>query len=180
MARLTARVGRAEEVHFGTDPGRNRVGAWLDPARRTRGVADITGRTRLDRRDLALRFADVQGSTGWDRFRVSAGYLYSDTNPYAYYDTATVPASYFTPRNELTLSAAGNFGEYRFSGYARRDLHLNKMDSVGVRGTYENECFIFDVNLSRRYTSLNGDNGATYLLFQVTLKTVGQVGFNAN
>lgn len=41
-----ARLGRAEEVDFGIDPGRNRVGAWLDPARRTRGVADITGRTR--------------------------------------------------------------------------------------------------------------------------------------
>lgn len=41
-----ARVGRAEDVDVGVDPGRNRVGAWLDPARRTRGVADITGRTR--------------------------------------------------------------------------------------------------------------------------------------
>lgn len=141
---------------------------------------DVTGRTRLDRRDLALRFADVQGSTGWDRFRVSAGYLYSDTNPYAYYDTATVPASYFTPRNELTMSASGNFGQYRFSGYARRDLQLNKMDSLGLRGTFENECFIFDVNLNKRYTSLNGDTGSTLVLFQLTFKTVGQFGFHAN
>ena len=141
---------------------------------------DITGRTRLDRRDLSLRFADVQGSTGWDRFRISAGYLYSDTNPYFYYDTPTVPASYFTPRNELTLSASGNVGQYRFSGYARRDLQLNKMDSVGVRGTYENECFIFDVNLNKRYTSLNGDTGSTLVLFTLTFKTVGQFGFHAD
>jgi hypothetical protein len=41
-----ARVGLAEDADFGPDPGRNRVGAWLDPARRTRGVADIGGRTR--------------------------------------------------------------------------------------------------------------------------------------
>ena len=41
-----ARVGLAEDADFGPDPGRNRVGAWLDPARRTRGVADIAGRTR--------------------------------------------------------------------------------------------------------------------------------------
>lgn len=41
-----ARVGRAEDVDLGAEPARNRVGAWLDPARRTRGVADITGRTR--------------------------------------------------------------------------------------------------------------------------------------
>ncbi|PRY49223.1 hypothetical protein BCF74_1458 [Knoellia remsis] len=41
-----ARVGRAEDVDVGPDPGRNRVGVWLDPARRTRGVADLHGRTR--------------------------------------------------------------------------------------------------------------------------------------
>ncbi len=141
---------------------------------------DLTARTRLDRRDLTLRFADAEASTGFDRFRVSAGYIYSDTNPYAYYDTATVPASYFTPRNELSLSATSNFGQYRFSAFARRDLHLDKMDSVGLRATYENECFIFDVNASKRYTSLNGDTGSTLVLFQLTFKTVGQFGFHAN
>ena len=141
---------------------------------------DITGRTRLDRRDLSLRFADIQGSTGFDHFRVNAGYLYSEINPYSYYDQPAVPASYYTPRNEVLLSASGNFGRYRFSGYARRDLRLNKMDTVGVRGTYEDECFVFDVNFNKRYTSLNGDTGATLVLFQLTFKTVGQFGFHAN
>ena len=140
---------------------------------------DLTGRTRLDRRDLSLRFADVQGSTGYDRLRLSAGYLYSDVNPYFYYDQPTVPASYFTPRNELTLSASSNYGNYRVSGYARRDLALNKTVAAGVRATYEDECFIFDANVSRRYTSLNGDTGATLVLFQLTFKTVGQFGFHA-
>ncbi|WP_245613877.1 class I SAM-dependent methyltransferase [Knoellia sinensis] len=54
-----ARVGRAEDVRFGYEPGRNRVGAWLDPARRTRGVADITGRTRR-----TFRLDDIAPS--WD------------------------------------------------------------------------------------------------------------------
>ena len=140
---------------------------------------DVTGRTRLDRRDLSLRFADVQGSTGYQNFRLSAGYLYSDVNPYFYYDTATVPPSYFKPRNELTMSASGNYEQYRFSAFARRDLALNKMVAAGVRATYENECLVLDANVSRRYTSLNGDNGATLVLFQVTFKTVGQFGFHA-
>ncbi len=140
---------------------------------------DLTGRTRLDRRNLSLRFADVQGSTGYEHFRLSAGYLYSDVNPYTFYDTATIPASYYQPRNEVTLSATGNFNQYRFSGFARRDLALNKMVAAGVRATYENECLVLDANVSRRYTSLNGDNGATLVLFQVTFKTVGQFGFNA-
>ena len=140
---------------------------------------DLTGRTRLDRRDLSLRFADVQGSTGYDRFRLSAGYLYSNANPYFLYDQPTIPASYFQPRNELTLSASSNYDHYRLSAYTRRDLALNKMVAAGVRATYEDECFIFDANVSRRYTSLNGDTGATLVLFQMTFKTVGQFGFHA-
>ena len=59
------------------------------------------------------------------------------------------------------------------------DLRTAQMTSAGVRGTYEDECFIFDVNVNRRYTSLNRDRGATLVLFQITLKTVGQFGFNA-
>jgi len=140
---------------------------------------DLTGRTRLDRRDLSLRFADVQGSTGFSHLRLSAGYLYSDVNPYFYYDTPTVPASYFTPRNQITMAATGNYDQYRFSAFARRDLALNKMVSAGVRATYENECLVLDANVSRRYTSLNGDTGSTLVLFQITFKTVGQFGFNA-
>lgn len=41
-----ARVGRAEDFRPPRDPLHARVGAWLDPARRTPGVADAAGRTR--------------------------------------------------------------------------------------------------------------------------------------
>ncbi len=41
-----ARPGRAEDVALPRDPAHGRVGVWLDPARRTPGVADIRGRTR--------------------------------------------------------------------------------------------------------------------------------------
>ena len=60
----------------------------------------------------------------------------------------------------------------------RRNLTLSKLDGIGAHGTYEDECFIFDVNFFRRYTSINNDNGGTTILFQVTLKTVGQFGFH--
>lgn len=140
---------------------------------------DLTGRTRLDRRDLSLRFADVTGSAGPDKFKVNAGYLYSETNPYLFYDQATLPSNYFQHRNEVSLGFNTSYDQFRFSAYARRDVNLNKMTSAGVHAIYENECFIFDANLSRRYTSLNGDTGATLVLFQVTFKTVGQFGFHA-
>jgi SAM-dependent methyltransferase len=41
-----ARQGFAADFEPPADPVRDRVGVWLDPARRTPGVADISGRTR--------------------------------------------------------------------------------------------------------------------------------------
>lgn len=41
-----ARPGRAEDFEPPADPLRSRVGVWLDPARRTPGIADARGRTR--------------------------------------------------------------------------------------------------------------------------------------
>jgi LPS-assembly protein len=52
------------------------------------------------------------------------------------------------------------------------------MDSISVTGAYENECAIFDLTFYKRYTSIAGDSGDTMVLFQITLKTVGQFGFH--
>ena len=139
---------------------------------------DLTGRTRLDRTRFTPRFADVLASAGAPIFRVTSGYIYTAVNPYFFYDQATVPASYFVHRNEVTVGASTQWGHYRLSGSVRRDLQLGRMTNAGVHATYEDECFIFDANFNRRYTSLNGDNGASLFLIQITLKTVGQFGFN--
>ena len=53
------------------------------------------------------------------------------------------------------------------------------MASVAAGGAYEDECFIFDVSFQRRYTSINNDHGASTILFEVTLKTIGEFGFHA-
>ncbi len=141
---------------------------------------DFTARARLDHKNGNVRFADGVASVGAPELRVGAGYLYSATNPYALYDTSTIPAAYFVHRNEVTLNASSQlFGNYKLSGYLRRDVNLGKMTAAGLHAIYEDECSIFDVNFSRRYTSLNGDNGATLILFQITLKTVGQFGYHA-
>ena len=146
---------------------------------------DLTARTRVSPHNGDIRFADAVASAGVPLLRVSAGYLYSATNPYYLYDQSPAsvpptgyPASYFIPRNELTLSASTQTGPYKLTGYARRDLALSKLVGLGAHGTYEDECFIFDVNFSRRYTSINNDSGGTTLLFMITLKSVGQFGFH--
>ena len=141
---------------------------------------DVTARTRLDHTTRRVQFADTVASAGATPLRIGVGYIYSATNPYALYDTPTTPASYFVHRNEITLNASSQlFSNYKATGYVRRDLNTSKLTAVGLRGTYEDECFIVDLNFSRRYTSLNGDSGASLFLIQLTFKTVGQVGYNA-
>jgi LPS-assembly protein len=141
---------------------------------------DVTGRQRFDRKTQQIRFADAIATAGVDAFRVNGGYIYTTTNPFFLYDTAPTAAAVLTkPRNEGTVGFSTGAGQWKGRGYARRDLSSGKMVSVGVGATYDDECFTFDINLFRRYVSVNNDSGATTVLFQITLKTVGQFGFHA-
>jgi LPS-assembly protein len=143
---------------------------------------DVTYRTRLDRSSLTPRFAEALTTVGVDKFRLSGGYIYTTSNPFAFYDQVQPPpanSSYYFPRNEVSLGLSSKWGDYRFNGYARRDLATNQMVAIGADGIYEDECFIFDLRLYRRYTSINGDNGSTTVLFLLTFKTIGQFGYRA-
>jgi len=143
---------------------------------------DVTYRTRLDKDSLSTRMADTTASVGTKALRVSAGYFYSTYNPYTLFSAPQPPvpgSSYYTPRNEITLGLSSSFDQYRLSAFARRDLTTGEMVAVGASGGYEDECYIFNVRFYRRYTSINGDNGATTILFQMTFKSIGQIGMNA-
>ena len=142
---------------------------------------DLTTRGRLDHRNYAnVSFADALASAGPSWLRLNAGYIYSAVNPYNYY--FSVPSGSFpqTPRSEVTAGGSTTLGEhYHFNASAQRDLQLGKMVGLGGGASYDDECFTFSANYYRRYTSINGDHGATTVLFQVTLKTVGTFGFHA-
>jgi len=141
---------------------------------------DVTSRQRFDRRSLQPRFVDALASFGPERLRLTGGYIYTTTNPFMFFDNAAALNAPTKPRNEGTLTVAARLTDHwRVSAYARRDLRTAKGVSDGMRLAYEDECFIFDVSLARRHVSINGDNGATIVLFQLTFKTVGQFGFNA-
>lgn len=60
-----AELGLAEDVPVPTGGEGRTTGVWFDPARRTPGVADITGRTRR-----LFRLEDL--SPGWDHIRTVA------------------------------------------------------------------------------------------------------------
>jgi LPS-assembly protein len=143
---------------------------------------DLTYRTRLDHKTFATRMADALATVGVPKFSVTGGYIYTTFNPYTFFDQPPPPpagSTFYVPRNEVTIGASSNWGQYRFNGWARRDLQSQRMVSVGADAIYEDECYILDFKFFRRYTSYNGDNGATTVLIQMTFKTIGQFGFRA-
>ena len=143
---------------------------------------DLTYRTRLDAKTMATRMAEAVGSVGTSRLRVTGGYTYSTFNPYTYYDQAPPPparSAYFTARHEASIAVSTGWENYRFSGFARRDLATNRMVAYGDDLIYEDECFILDLRFSRRYTTYLNDNGATAVLLQFVFKTIGQFGYRA-
>ena len=149
---------------------------------------DLTWRGRFDHRSFQSRMQEALVSAGVSKFAVNAGYIYTSYNPYTLYDQATglpdnpsptADPAFYQPRNEITLGVSSRWDNYRVSAYARRNLTNHQMVAIGGDAAYEDECFIFDVLFYRRYTSINNDNGATTVLFQITFKTIGQFGYRA-
>ncbi len=128
-----------------------------------------------------LDFTDATANFGTNLLRFDVGYLYTPNNPFNLYTVSpTTPLPSFTvPRNEVSLGASSQFGAWQMSGYERQNIENGSMVSAGFQGSWQNECLILAVLFNRRFTSLDGDDGATTLLFQITFKTVGQFGFNA-
>ena len=161
---------------------------------------DLTGRARFDPHEhMKVTFADALASAGTDSLRLSSGYIHSEITPYNAYDVAPflLPPSfwgaqgkmapntaedqfYSTPRDEITVGASTHYGQWRLSGYARQDLRTHSTVTTGGDVAFENECLIFHVIFYKRYTSIDGDHGDTGVLFQITLKTVGQFGFHGS
>ncbi len=157
---------------------------------------DVSTHERFDHRNYNLRFFDGLGTAGPSWLKFSAGYIYESYNPYTYYDfvptgilvnRTLTPGEQFIPGtpllntgpvNEATIGIDTQFGHWKFGGSVIRDLHLQTMSDVGATLTYEDECFIVSANYYRRYTSIDGDTGATTLYFQVTLKTLGSFNIN--
>ncbi len=154
---------------------------------------DLTTRARFDPHNrMTVKFADVQASAGPQSLRLSTGFIHSSTNPYFTYDYGptgvfwggdgkagpTATQLYAAPREEISIGANSRYGQWRFSASSRADIHTHRMDAVAVAATYENECAIFALTFYKRYTSVAGDNGDTVVLFQITLKTVGEFGFH--
>jgi LPS-assembly protein len=143
---------------------------------------DLTYRTRFDHDTMATRMIDAFATVGTGPFTVNAGYLYTADNPYELYDQPMPPpttTTFYTPRRDITLSGTAHWGQYKLSAGTEYNVQTHQTDTLYADAAWENECFIADLRLARRYTSFNGDNGSSSVLIQLTFKTVGAFGFRA-
>jgi LPS-assembly protein len=155
---------------------------------------DLTARARFDpHNQMSVPMADLLASAGPESLRVTTGFIHSAVNPFLTYDygptgvlwgadgktQTTATQLYPAPRDEIAVGASTRYGPWRVSGTSRADLRTHQMDSVAVAAAYEDECSIFSLIFYKRYTSVGGDHGDSAVLFQITLKTVGQFGFHA-
>jgi LPS-assembly protein len=130
---------------------------------------EVLGRTRLDGESGAARLWDVSGTVFAGRFSVTAGYLGTDPDP-----TGT-----FRKREEISGGGLLRLTDnWRLGAFGRYDRVLERPVAAQAALTYEDECFIFETRLVRRWavdevTASESTNG-TALLFRVTLKTIGR------
>jgi LPS-assembly protein len=189
---IDAMIGQSYRFHKDND--------YLPASGLTDNVSDIVSRitiapapylsfvyrTRLSHDDLGARMVDATVNAGTHLLTFSAGYLYSNTDPYVLYDTPSTPSvnqnpppGYFIPRHEITLNADTNFGPWSFSGGVERNLQSGQFDQYNFTAGWQNDCFGANLMYYQRLTSFDLDKGSTTVLLQFTFKTLGNVGFNA-
>ncbi len=147
---------------------------------------NVAYRTRLDHKSVRARMIDATANFGTPALNISGGYLYTSTNPYVLYDTASTtvlnlnpPAGYFVPRHEITLNAGASFGQWSVTAGVQRNLQSGQFDNASFNAGWQNDCFGISLNFSKRFTSYNLDKGNTIVLIQFSFKTLGDIGFSA-
>jgi LPS-assembly protein len=140
---------------------------------------DFTYRTRLNHKSLQDQYTDTFVSVGNPLIRVTAGYLYSAVDPYYFYDSSPPPAEYFIPRSEATFGLTTNYKGWSFNGAFQQNIQTGQLDSTNVGIGWQNDCLGLSLNYVHSNTTIAGENGSTTVLFTVTFKTIGAIGFNA-
>ena len=140
---------------------------------------DFTYRSRFDHKTLQDKYTDTFVSAGVPALRVTAGYLYSSVDPYYYYDGSPPPSEYYTPRSEATFGLTALHAGWSFNGAIQQNIQTGKLDSTNVGIGWQNDCLGLNLSYVHTNTTIDGENGSTTVLFTVTFKTIGAIGFNA-
>ncbi len=148
---------------------------------------DFTVRARVDHDTGDLHYGEILTGFGPPELRAGVNYFYGSVDPFnQYVDYIYAPSlplkdrllnGYLEPRQELGGNIKSHFGRYTLAVNARTDTATGQLSYMGADARYEDECTALDIHFLRRYTSINGDHGNTALLFTITFKTVGPIGF---
>lgn len=147
---------------------------------------DILGRARLDGETGQHRASEAVASVQLGRVGplqgtyVSAGYMYQRPQPLLFTNDQG--------RNEVSVGGGFEYrtpggGIYRLNGTFRYDLKIERPVVIQALAGYEDECFIVEGRLMRRYAQdINTHQdfvGNTVFIVRVGLKTVGDYFFRA-
>jgi LPS-assembly protein len=131
-------------------------------------LLDFIYRFRYNAEDMEARRNEVTMAVGPSRLRLELTYLFVDQN---------AAAPQFGEREEIYGGVTVGLTEsWSAFASARRDLEEDgRFISAGGGLQYSDECLIFRVALSRRFTRDRDLTPSTTLLFQVIFKNLGEV-----
>lgn len=130
---------------------------------------DLAYRFRLDRKNLAFRRNEVAVVGGPSSFRLAVTYVQAARN-------ADLPT--LNQVREISTSASLRLGQYwSTSGSIVRDLTAaeGQTRALALRIAYSDECFVFAVDYSRRFTTNGTLKPDNTLFFRMYFKYLGEV-----
>lgn len=131
----------------------------------------LSYRTRLDRDDFSGQLNDVSATVSALGRYITLSFLTAPAQPQSLQPRA---------RREIGGTLGGRvWGNWTGFVGARRDLELEEMVQSYAGLRYEDECFAFVATYLRRFTTAQGQDPSTDLVFKLVFKTVGEFGFSA-
>jgi len=131
-------------------------------------------RFRLDKNDLKSRRSEVGIGVGPDLLRFRANYIFvkadgsQPANPFSTEEVFVSVSSRLSQRWSIVASHRQNLGAN--GGGIRTD--------VGI--TYEDECFVFGLDVAQDYTQDRDFKKGIAVLLRLNLKTIGDIKFNTD
>jgi LPS-assembly protein len=131
-------------------------------------LVDLTYRNRIDVARAAARRHELQGRLGPKTLRLGASYVRYDSDPEAG----------FAKREEVDFGLVSQIDRYwrtRISG-ARDLTEDGSWRELGIRFTYEDECFLFTVGYAREDIEDRDIKPRDVVFVRLGFKTIGDVG----
>lgn len=132
---------------------------------------DVIYRNRLDDQTLAFHRNELTTRIGVPALRMQGTYVRYEERP----------QNDLRSREEVDYAVDARLTRFwRSRVYGVTDIESESQREIGLRLTYEDECFIFSTTLARQNFRDGDVNPRNIIFFRVGFKTLGQVGTSVN